>query len=151
MNKKLMFKGYLKLLVLAVLEKGPQHAYGIIKELEKSSGFKPSPGALYPILKKLLKDGLIEVEHRGSEPSSARIYKLTNKGREFLELRKPELDEALRVARSWKKFQEIKGYKLFHAVDELLDSIENLDEEKLSELKRLIAEFEINVLKIIEG
>jgi DNA-binding PadR family transcriptional regulator len=151
MNKKLMFKGYLKLLVLAVLERGPQHAYGIIKELEKSSGFKPSPGALYPILKKLLKEGLIEVEHRGGEPSSTRIYKLTNKGREFLELRKPELDEALRVARSWKKFQEIKGYRLFHVVDELLDSIETLDEEKLSELKKLIAEFEINVLRIIEG
>ena len=137
--------------VLSVLEKAPLHAYGIIKELEKSSGFRPSAGALYPILKKLLKEGLIEAGNEKGMSSGTRVYKLTDKGREFLELRKLDLDEALRVARSWRRFQEIKGYRLFHVIDELLDSIDTLDEKKLSELKKLIAEFEINILRIVEG
>ena len=151
MHKKLLFKGYLKLLVLAILDKGPMHAYGIIKELEKSSGFKPSPGALYPILKRLLREGLVEAEPGGHETPGTRLYKITSKGREFLDARKSELDEAMRVVRSWRRFQEIKGYRVFHVVDEILDVVNTLDEKKLSELRKLIAEFELNVLKLIEG
>lgn len=138
-------------MVLAALEKGPLHAYGLMKELEKSLGFRPSPGALYPILRKLIREDLVVAELRGSGDVKTRVYNITEKGRSFLEHHRGELEEALSLARAWKRFEEVKGYRLFHAIDEILDSINSLDDQRLAELRRLIAEFELNVIRVLEG
>lgn len=49
----------------------------VAKELEKRRGSKPSPGTIYPALKELKKQGLINSD-------SKKVYSLTKKGNEEL-------------------------------------------------------------------
>jgi DNA-binding PadR family transcriptional regulator len=70
-------RGFLTTCILKLLRTGPKHGYDIIKSIESETGWKPSPGAVYPTLHDLKKKGLIEekkVERRIS-------YKLTTEGK----------------------------------------------------------------------
>lgn len=66
--------------VLAILAEGPKHGYELITTLEERSGgrWKPSPGSIYPALRRL--------EHRGlvvsTEADGKRSFELTDAGRE---------------------------------------------------------------------
>ena len=89
-----MKKGFLKLFVLANLEKEPLHGYGIIKRISKrSNGFwEPKPGNIYPLLKEMVEEGLIGLA--SAERAKRKLYSITQKGRaELLRL----LDESQQV------------------------------------------------------
>lgn len=79
--KSLINTGLTKLLVLKVLSKGPNHGYGILKELEliTSGCCVPTFGTVYPILKELTRDGYAEVRQdkqlKGAQ--KRRVYTLT--------------------------------------------------------------------------
>lgn len=82
--KSLINIGLAKLLVLKVLSKGPNHGYGILKELESmTSGCCVSTfGTIYPILKELTRNGYAEV-HEDKQLKGAqkrRVYTLTPLG-----------------------------------------------------------------------
>ncbi len=68
--------------VLALLAEQPMHGYELISALEERSGgrWKPSPGSIYPALRRL--------EHRGfissTETDGKRRFELTDAGRERL-------------------------------------------------------------------
>ena len=76
--------GLTKLLVLKVLSKGPNHGYGILKELESTTSgcCVPTFGSIYPILKDLTKYGYAEVNEdkqlKGAQ--KRRVYTLTPLG-----------------------------------------------------------------------
>ncbi|MGC8491549.1 MAG: PadR family transcriptional regulator [Syntrophobacteraceae bacterium] len=78
--------GFTKLLVLKVLSKGPNHGYGILKELEwmTSGCCVPTFGTVYPILKELTEGGYAEVCEcnplKGAQ--KRRVYTLTSLGRD---------------------------------------------------------------------
>jgi len=82
--KSLINTGLTKLLVLKVLSKGPNHGYGILKELEliTSGCCVPTFGTVYPILKELTRDGYAEVRQdkqlKGAQ--KRRVYTLTPLG-----------------------------------------------------------------------
>lgn len=82
--KSLINIGLTKLLVLKVLSKGPNHGYGILKELESitSGCCVPTFGSIYPILKDLTKHGYTEVTEdkqlKGAQ--KRRVYTLTPLG-----------------------------------------------------------------------
>jgi DNA-binding PadR family transcriptional regulator len=61
--KSLINIGLTKVLVLKVLSKGPNHGYGVLKELESitSGCCVPTFGTIYPILKELAKQGYAQV------------------------------------------------------------------------------------------
>jgi len=71
-----MLKGYLPVMVLAVLEKEPMHGYGLCANLkEASSGaLKLGDGTIYPLLYRLEKQGLLIVP--ASRCTSAKPHKL---------------------------------------------------------------------------
>src|SRR5690606_11848626 len=73
----------LYLMVLALLKDGPRHGYEIIKELKAASlGFySPSPGALYPVLGRMVGQGHAEVETEGKR----KCYRLSGRGGQYLE------------------------------------------------------------------
>ncbi len=88
-----ILKGHLKVLLLAVLEDGPCHAYGFNQRLQdKSLGvFELPEGTIYPTLPKLEKEGLIQsVLVQREKGPDIRNYELTQKGKKFLETRKRE-------------------------------------------------------------
>lgn len=69
-------EGYLKLAVLKHLHRKPLAGYGLIQAIAEETGWKPSPGSMYPLLTALVKEGLATVKAQGRR----RIYALTKHG-----------------------------------------------------------------------
>ncbi len=82
--KSLLNIGLTKLLVLKVLSRGPNHGYGILKEVESITGgcCVPTFGTIYPVLKELTRYGYAEVNEdkqlKGAQ--KRRVYTLTPSG-----------------------------------------------------------------------
>ena len=75
--------GYLRLIVMKVILNRKLSGYDLIKEIEKSTGtWKPSFGSIYPLLEKLLNEGLVEVEVAGRK----KLYYLTESGKKNLKI-----------------------------------------------------------------
>ncbi len=70
-------KGFLSYLILWILSKKKMNGAEISRELEKRRNTKPSPGTLYPALKELKDNGLIESDEK-------KYYSLTDKGKKEL-------------------------------------------------------------------
>lgn len=77
-------RGMLSFLILFLLSKKSMNGQEIAKELEKRKGEKPSPGTIYPALKNLKDEYLIEEKKEGK----AIAYTLTEQGRESLKIAK---------------------------------------------------------------
>jgi hypothetical protein len=74
-------RGLLALYILHTLDGRPGSGYELIKEIEEKTGGKwvPSKGTLYPVLKQLEEEHLIELTGIGSRAKN--IYTLTPKER----------------------------------------------------------------------
>jgi len=69
-------RGMLSFLILFLLSKKSMHGQEIATEIGKRKGVKPSPGTIYPALKKLREEGLIKDTKSGKEIT----YSITKKG-----------------------------------------------------------------------
>ncbi|EHR77650.1 ParR family transcriptional regulator [Thermococcus litoralis DSM 5473] len=144
------FKGHLKLLVLKLLEEGPLHGYGIMAELEKRYGMPhPSPGAIYPILASLKRAGLIEVAGEGKREK--KLYRITEKGKEYLKEHEYEVNEAIETAERFKEFARLGGRELAEVLKEAFNSISEMSEEQKRALAKEFAEFTKRVRLILLG
>jgi DNA-binding PadR family transcriptional regulator len=82
--KSLINIGLTKIFVLKILFMGPNHGYGILKELESTTQgcCTPTFGTIYPILKSLTREGYAKVKEsqqlKGGQ--KRRIYTLTPLG-----------------------------------------------------------------------
>ena len=79
-----LVQGTLHMLILKTLALEPMHGYGIGVRLEQISRgvFQVNAGSLFPALRRLERDGLIEGEWRVTENNRrAKYYKLTAQGR----------------------------------------------------------------------
>jgi PadR family transcriptional regulator PadR len=86
-NKSQLLQGTLDLLVLRILELGPNHGWGISNRLQQMSqeGLKTSQGSLYPALHRLELRGEVKSEMTASENNRrARVYTITRAGRKRL-------------------------------------------------------------------
>lgn len=144
------FKGHLKLLVLKLLEEGPLHGYGIMAELEKRYGIpQPSPGAIYPILASLKRAGLIEVAGEGRREK--KLYRITEKGKEYLKEHEYEVNEAIETAERFREFARLGGRELAEVLKEIFNSISEMSEEQKRALAKEFAEFTKRVRLILLG
>jgi PadR family transcriptional regulator PadR len=87
MNKTQLLQGTLDLLILRILELGPNHGWGISNRLQQISqdGLKTSQGSLYPALHRLEMRGEVRSEMTASENNRrARVYTITRAGRKRL-------------------------------------------------------------------
>jgi PadR family transcriptional regulator PadR len=87
MNKTQLLQGTLDLLILRILELGPNHGWGISNRLQQISkdGLKTSQGSLYPALHRLEMRGEVKSEMTASENNRrARVYTITRCGRKRL-------------------------------------------------------------------
>ncbi len=84
-------RGDVRAAVLVLLAEQPRHGYEIITEVvERSDGrWQPSPGSVYPVLKKLATEGLVRAETDGDR----RVFQLTDAGRDYVEEHADELGE----------------------------------------------------------
>ncbi|MDJ1135695.1 PadR family transcriptional regulator [Streptomyces iconiensis] len=71
-------RGDVRASILALLKDRPMHGYEMIQEIaERSGGWKPSPGSVYPTLQLLEDEGLIGSESEGGK----KHFTLTEAGR----------------------------------------------------------------------
>jgi PadR family transcriptional regulator, regulatory protein PadR len=105
-----LMQGTLDLLVLQVLQWGPQHGHGIGQAIRQRSEdvLQVEHGSMYPALHRLEKQGWLESEWRISEANRrARYYKLTPKGRRQLAAEQSRWKQLVRaVARTMKPVKE---------------------------------------------
>ena len=79
-----LVQGTLDMLILKTLTLEPLHGYGIGVRLEQISrgGFLVNAGSLFPALRRLERDGLIDGEWRVTENNRrGKYYRLTSRGR----------------------------------------------------------------------
>jgi PadR family transcriptional regulator PadR len=87
LNKTQLLQGTLDLLILRILQLGPNHGWGISNRLQQMSedGLKTSQGSLYPALHRLELRGEVRSEMTASENNRrARVYTITRAGRKRL-------------------------------------------------------------------
>lgn len=79
-------KGLLRYYILHKIAQKPIHGYEIIQDIDsKTEGaWRPGAGSLYPILKKLVSEGLIKAEPEPSAEATRRVYQIAPKGVESL-------------------------------------------------------------------
>ncbi len=131
-----------ELLVLHALSKGEAHGYEIIKRIREEFVFPRSPGILYPVLRKLLRRGLIEgagkVLKRGR---TVKVYRLTDKGREYLVERAKEIEELKRLAAGVRLLRDIGGDDLAKEMGRLVKVLHRAGPEEAREIAEAIADF----------
>jgi PadR family transcriptional regulator PadR len=89
-------KGVLEMVVLSKIEENDTYGYDIYQEINKYMGISES--TIYPILRKLTKEGLCDTYLRESSGGPPRKYfKISNRGKVKL--------EDLRY--DWKKFEKV--------------------------------------------
>jgi PadR family transcriptional regulator, regulatory protein PadR len=105
-----LLQGTLDLLILQVLQWGPQHGHGIGQSIRARSQevLQIEHGSLYPALHRLEKQGWLESEWKISEANRrARYYKLTPRGkRQLIEEQSHWRQLVLAVARTMKPVKE---------------------------------------------
>lgn len=72
-----------RLSILMELYEKPKHGYALIEALEERLGKHVSPSLIYPFLKTLEENGLVESHEEPIGSKQRKVYKLTNKGRTF--------------------------------------------------------------------
>lgn len=84
-------RGDVRAAVLLLLSERPRHGYEVITEIvERSEGrWQPSPGSVYPVLKRLAADGMVASEREGER----RVFDLTDQGRAYVEENAESLGE----------------------------------------------------------
>lgn len=95
-------------IVLAVVSKEQQGTYGYKITQDVRQALEVSESTLYPVLRRLQKDGCLEVYDMQFDGRNRRYYKVTKRGTEQLEMHRKE----------WKSYSE-KICKIFEGgVDE---------------------------------
>ena len=114
--------GALKLLVLKVLSTEKRKGSQISKTIEDKTGWKVSPGSLYPLMQELVNLKLTSVKKQ----SNTKIYSITLKGNRFLRESDKKKNEIL------KKIEEgVKFLKLLGEEDCINNIIDNFDKKHL--------------------
>lgn len=142
-------RGFSRFYVLNILKEQPMTGKQIIESASKESDgmWKPSPGLVYPLLGRLLQEGLIEENEDGK-------YTITDKGIDVLsdlssiqDVIKKQLDVLMRIGNAGR----------FIAMD-ILDRVTSMGvilsdnfDKMTKEEKRKYKKFLINELKKLEG
>jgi DNA-binding PadR family transcriptional regulator len=80
-------RGLLLHFILYKISLEPSHGYEILQEIEeKTAGaWRPGPGSIYPMLKKLVSQGYIKSESPRKIKTAQRIYQITPKGKAHIQ------------------------------------------------------------------
>ncbi len=138
---KKIIKQYVEILVLDELRKHELHGYGFIDLIRRRYGFEPSPSMIYPVLKELMKKGFVEAIERYSGSKKYIVYRITEKGLEFLSEHRDLLEEAKRHEERIRLAIDIGLFRLMRTMRLLFNNIDRLDRDKLSRIQQAINDF----------
>jgi len=96
-----LVRGALPLFLLTLLDARPLHGVDMMRAIRGMTGgsWTPSPGSVYPVLKRLERDGIIQGRWQRGPAAPRRVYRLTATGRAGLPDRQHRLLVELLAAR----------------------------------------------------
>jgi len=144
------FRGFLALAVLKELEKGPIHGYALMSRFREEYGLRPSPGAVYIVLKKLTDLGFIRVEKRVESGRRVKLYSITEEGRRFLSERAELVRRLERFSTNLKLAKSMGFVDLARNMLWLLRHIHEIPREKLEELRGEVVSLSEKIEKLRE-
>ena len=97
--------GGLKFLVLKELSDKKQNGSSVCKSIEKKTGWKVSPGSLYPLMKDLVNAELVTF----TKDANIKTYSITVKGKDFIQKADAQKKEILSKIREGFGFLKILG------------------------------------------
>ena len=121
-------KGFLSYTVLRILCRTPMSGSELMEEIEKRTGWRPSPGSIYPFLAKLREGSFIEEVE--SEEAGLKRFALTEKGKELLNEYTREREVFGRkfhsIRRMWLKIYKEMDEDLYQTSLKLFEAVEGI-------------------------
>ncbi len=151
MVKQCYYKEGLELIILDMLRETPMHGYAIMKRLEELSGYKPSPGLIYPVLKSLLEKGFVEVRIKKRGERIMKEYAITKDGIDYLGRKNSELMEFKNTINALREFKNLVPVEISEFLDELVRKLPSLSREDKEKLREVFSEFITKAKNILEG
>ena len=75
-------RGVIELCILAIIERAPSYGYQIVTEMSGAPQLASPEGTIYPLLRRLKRDGYVETTWQESDAGPPRqYYELTDRGR----------------------------------------------------------------------
>jgi DNA-binding PadR family transcriptional regulator len=151
-------RGILRLYILSMLSKREETGYSIMRTIEdKTEGaWRPGPGTVYPLLRSLLKEGLLERAGSSRETGATVKYSVTKKGRQELEEMQRMLASAgkrervmirlfadLLPAEVWASAFVNRGREIFDVFQEVISQIPHPQREAM--LRETRAMLDLNI------
>ena len=77
-----LMKRRIRFLILTLLALGPSHGYDLGRRIEEITGgeVRAGPGSIYPVLRELREEGLVEEEEVVEQGRLRKVYRLTLEG-----------------------------------------------------------------------
>jgi len=141
-------KGDFKSMVLRILEERPMHGYEIMKFVEdRYHGFyKPSSGAIYPALRALLRQRLVEV----SGEERRKTYRISRKGKAYLRSRRVELERGFHLFESTVGPERAALFRELRTTGRVLGpNMRTVTPEQAAKLRKVIVEMRERMMKIL--
>jgi len=131
-------RGILQYLILRALSEKPMHGYEIMRSLGEEFGgfYRPSAGAIYPVLQTLEDEGYI----KGEEQEEKRIYSITPKGTEFMRKSEEKFKAIIEKRKAF--FGERKGLnrELRNLASLIMTNYHDLTSEKADKIAQIMKE-----------
>ncbi|MEZ0394502.1 MAG: PadR family transcriptional regulator [Desulfurococcaceae archaeon] len=142
-------RGIARVLVLKALEDSPLHGYALMQRIREATGVRPSPGYLYPLLRKLEREGLIKSSEAELRGRRVRVYELTDKGRLYLAQNKQLVERAEELVRKLSAAREIGLQRLIGVLREIFERADALDDQTKQKIRCAVDEFSKSVRGLI--
>ncbi|HZY95066.1 MAG TPA: PadR family transcriptional regulator [Candidatus Bathyarchaeia archaeon] len=99
-------RGFLRQYLLKKISEKPVHGYDLLRDIEtKTEGaWRPGAGSIYPILKELVREGLIKAEAAKKSGRSQLVYHVTQEGTRILE---GSGDMLMHAGKNWEAMRSI--------------------------------------------
>ena len=136
-----MATGLLKMLMLHIIKGGEVSGYDLIKKVEAITGEKPSTGSIYPLLKKMEREGWV----LGRFEDGKTYYSLTETGKEHIAQIKEAKHEFIKkihqsIALANETFEDSDIQALMNEMHDTHRGVHSHDIEQLKLLESLIRE-----------
>lgn len=140
-----MMAGYLRLIVMKTLSNRKLSGYDLIKQIEKDTGtWKPSFGSIYPLLEKLLKEKLVNVEIQGRKKN----YFLTNEGKKYFNIIDKSKNTLIdKLIATWNVFGKITDRREMGFMLEIFNSLKK-GQLPFKELNPELNEFRATIFEL---
>ena len=149
MRAKALKRGGAVFLTLSALFERPMCGYEVIKWIsDRFFGFyKPSPGLIYPVLKRLEDEGYVDSKIIGNR----RLYSITEEGKRHLEEIRECMNEVIgeKLSSSRERSELIKSFMKLRR--EVLLTLMELDPERLEEVKAILDDARKRIREVTEA